>query len=394
MIQIKNKHKLLAVLIFIPVIIGLLIVNSFINSSTEENSGDGYIPLTSEGLKQTIPAHIDSILYTFGIKKEWIKNVNPGLADTTKKTKNEKKKEELKPKYKNAWLIKNVEIPTDLPLSDLNYELTNYLHSLKLNTAAYEDPRSSILYLEVLGSAGDTGNVEAVINISHNDSLTREASEIALILTNTEQYKPAELKDMLESPENFSLVLPTDYKYSDIQSLILESGNDYVLFYSVGLEDDFSADFREKMTDKEWKSKVKSISAAFPKAAAVILTNPEKLYKYEKAIREHFLEYRSNVFRDTVYTDITSSDLSGGQVDKIYESILSNSKAGKKLQIYIADLTPGDFTYYTQRIYELKKKGYKFVSLSKVLRHLQKINEEMKAPVQNDSLNVKKDNQK
>ena len=140
MIQIKNKHKLLAVLIFIPVIIALFIINSIINGSTEDNSGDGYIPLTSEGLKQTIPAHIDSILFTFGIKKEWIKNVNPGLSDTTIKSKKEqKKKEKLKPKYLNAWLIKNVEIPSDLPLSDLNYELTNYLKSLKLNTAAYED---------------------------------------------------------------------------------------------------------------------------------------------------------------------------------------------------------------------------------------------------------------
>jgi hypothetical protein len=197
--------------------------------------------------------------------------------------------------------------------------------------------------LELLNSDSDTGNVQAVVNISYNDSLSRNGSEIALILTNTEQYTPAELKSMLESPENFSMVLPIDYKYSDIQSLILESGTDYVLFYSLGVEDDFSADFRENIPEKEWKSKVKSISVAFPKAAAIMLTNPEKLYKYEKAIREQFLEYRTNVFRDTLFMDIRNSNQSDGPVDLIYGSILNNSKAGKKYMIYVADLTPADF---------------------------------------------------
>lgn len=380
MINIKNKHKLLAVLIAIPVIIALFIINSIITGADDENTEDTRIPLTSESLKQTIPVKIDSILFSFGIKKEWIKNVDPSQPDTSKKSKSPKLKEKPKPKYANAWLIKNVEIPRDLPLSDVNYELTNYLASLKLNTIAFEDPRSSSLSLELLNAAGDTGNVEAVINISYNDSLSRNGSEIALILTNTEQYTPAELKTMLESPENFSMVLPIDYKYSDIQSIILESGNDYILFYSIGQEDDFSADFRENVPEKEWKSKVKFISVAFPKAAAVILSNPEKLYKYEKAIREHFLEYRPNVFRDTLYTDIRSSELSGGPADKIYESILSNSKAGKKYQIYIAEFTPAEFDLYKQRIYELKKKGHKFVSLSKVLKQIEKQKKDTSTP--------------
>lgn len=385
MINIKNKHKLLAVLIAVPVIIALFILNSIMGDANDENTEDSQIPLTSESLKQNIPAKIDSILFSFGIKKEWVQNVDPSQPDTTKKSKS---KEKPLPKYANAWLIKNVEIPRDLPLSNVNYELTNYLTSLKLNTIAYEDPRSSSLSLELLNAAGDTGNVEAVINISYNDSLSRNGSEIALILANTEQYTPAELKTMLESPENFSMVLPIDYKYSDIQSLILESGNDYILFYSIGQEDDFSADFRENMPEKEWKSKVKFISVAFPKAAAVMLINPEKLYKYEKAIREHFLEYRPNVFRDTIYTDIRSSDLPGGPVDKIYESILTRSKAGSKYQIYVAEFTPADFELYKQRIYELKKKGHKFVSLSKVLRGMEKTL--AKENTNTDSLKVEK----
>ena len=119
-----------------------------------------------------------------------------------------------------------------------------------------------------------------------------------------------------------------------------------------------------------------------------MLINPVKLYKHEKAIREHFLEYRPNVFRDTIYTDIRSSDLSGGPVDKIYESILTKSKAGSKYQIYVAEFTPTDFELYKQRIYELKKKGHKFVSLSKVLRNMEKTM--MKDKQETDSLKVEK----
>lgn len=100
MIKIKNKYKLLAVIIIIPVIAGLFILNSIIGGNAEENNENRQIPLTSAALKQMIPAQIDSILYTFGIEKEWIKNIDPG-ADTTKKS-----KDKPDPRYEKAWLIK------------------------------------------------------------------------------------------------------------------------------------------------------------------------------------------------------------------------------------------------------------------------------------------------
>ena len=186
--RITNKQKFLAILVVIPVTAALLIINSFINSSSEEQTQNQEVALTSEALKQIIPAHIDSILYTFGIKKEWIKNIDP-TADTVKT----KKGKQLPAKYKSSWLLKEVSMPRDLPLSTVNYELTNYLHSLKLNTIAFEDPKTSTVSLEVLNNTADTGNVEAVIQLVYNDSLERQAPEIALILTNTEQYA---LKDL------------------------------------------------------------------------------------------------------------------------------------------------------------------------------------------------------
>jgi hypothetical protein len=362
MFQIKNKHKFLGAVILVFIIVALIIVNSFV---TGDEGSDNTPPLlTSENLKQIIPVHVDSILFSYGLKNEWIKNLNPRADTITNKSLD---------KYKNSWLIKTVSVPGDLPLSDLNYALTNYLHALKLKTLTFEDARTGELYLEVYNATGDTGSTEAVIIMNENDSLKREAADISLILMNTEKYEMPELKEMLDSPEKFSLVLPIDYKYSDIQSAILESGNDYVLMYSVGLEDDFSVDFREKMPEKDWKSKIRSLSSSFPKAAAVFLTNPEQLFKYEKTIREHFLEYRPDVYRDTVYININTLDGEGGPVDKLYSAILNNSKAGKKHQIYIADFTSADFKYYTQRMYELKKKGYKFVYISNVLKQMKKL---------------------
>ncbi len=381
--RISNKQKFLVILIIIPVIAVLLIVNSFITGSSEEQIQNQEVALTSEALKQVIPAHIDSILFSFGIKKDWIKNLNPSV-DTIKT----KKVDKLPTRYKSSWLLKQVSVPKDLPLSTINYELTNYLHSLKLNTIAYEDPKNSAVSLEVLNNEADTGNVEAVIQLVYNDSLVREASEIALILTNTEQYALNDLKGMLDMPEEFAMVLPIDYKYSDLQSAILESGKDYVLVYSVGVEDDFSADFRDKMPEKEWKSKIKSISAAFPKSSAIILNNPEELYKYEKAVREQFLEYRPNVFRDTLYTDLSKLD-GGHPVEVMYNDIIEKSKAGKKYLIYMAEFSPGDFKYYIDKMYELRKKGYKFVSLSRILKKITVKRENVKEITDSTNVSIK-----
>lgn len=378
MLKLKNKHKLLGAVILIFIIGGLLLINSFVTGNDESENIPP--PLTSEGLKQVIPVHVDSILFSYGIKQEWIKNLNP-QTDTLKN--------KSLAQYVNCWLIKSVSVPADLPLSDLNFAITNYLHTLKLKTLTFEDAKTGELSLKLYNAQGDTGSTEAVILMTRNDSLEREASEIALVLTNTEKYELPELKEMLDSPEKFSLVLPIDYKFSDIQSAILESGNEYVLMYSVGLEDDFSVDFREKMPEKDWKSKIRSLSSSFPKAAAVFINNPEKLYKYEKALREHFLEYRPDVYRDTIYTDLNILEGEGGPVDRLYSAILNNSKAGKKHQVYLAEFTPADFSYYIQRIYELKKKGYKFVYLSKVLKQLK--NQQPKKNENNtDSLKVSK----
>ena len=378
MLKLKNKHKLLGAVILIFIIGGLLLINSFVTGNDESENIPP--PLTSEGLKQVIPVHVDSILFSYGIKQEWIKNLNP-QTDTLKN--------KSLAQYENCWLIKSVSVPADLPLSDLNFAITNYLHTLKLKTLTFEDAKTGELSLKLYNAQGDTGSTEAVILMTRNDSLEREASEIALVLMNTEKYEMPELKEMLDSPEKFSLVLPIDYKFSDIQSAILESGNEYVLMYSVGLEDDFSVDFREKMPEKDWKSKIRSLSSSFPKASAVFINNPEKLYKYEKALREHFLEYRPDVYRDTIYTDLSTLEGEGGTVDRLYSAILNNSKAGKKHQVYLAEFTPADFSYYTQRIYELKKKGYKFVYLSKVLKQLKKL-QPKKDENNTDSLRVSK----
>lgn len=378
MFQIRNKHKLLGAVILLFVIVGLVIVNSFVTGNDDADNTPP--PLTSESLKHIIPVQVDSILFSYGIKQEWIKNLNP-QSDTLKNKSLDQ--------YKTSWLVKNVSVPADLPLSDLNYAITNYLHALKLKTLTFEDPKTGELSLKVYNAAGDTGSTEAVILMSVNDSLQREAAHIALVLMNTEKYELPELKEMIDSPEKFSMVLPIDYKYSDIQSAILESGNDYVLMYSVGLEDDFSVDFREKMPEKDWKSKIRSLSSSFPKAAAVFLTNPEQLFKYEKTLREHFLEYRPDVYRDTLFVNVNALDGEGGPVDKLYSAILNNSKAGKKHQIYIADFTSADFKYYTQRMYELKKKGYKFVYISNVLKQMKKLQPE-KEDSKNDSLKASK----
>ena len=368
--QFKAKYKLLiAVALILVIVILYLLTNIFGDSEENADEQTGSQPPTADQLKKSIPQGIDTILFSFGIKKEWIDDINTSR-DSVKIKKKKSRIEKDSAKYEKLWLMKEVTLPGDLPASGVILEISNYLEDREFDYRATEDPRTNDVNMEIFHSLDDSKKIQGVIYLTNLDSLRRNVPEVSLILANTERYKLKELNDILESTEEFTLELPDEYEYSDIQSAILQSGRDYILSYSIGGEDDFEADFRADMKEEQWKSKVKSISVAFPKASAVMLQTGEKLFKFEGNILAHFLKYRNNVYRDTLSVRISNE--TGNTVDELFAAIERNFKNGKKKQVYTVYFTPGDFKYYLQRLDRYKRKGYKFRELKRYIRNMEK----------------------
>ena len=85
--------------------------------------------LSTDALKKLIPSEIDSIMFRYGIKSEWIRDLSDKPAQ--EKTKKEKPKKEIKspkqPEHKIItasdvmWFDKEVSLPKDFPFVSNSY---------------------------------------------------------------------------------------------------------------------------------------------------------------------------------------------------------------------------------------------------------------------------------
>lgn len=304
-------------------------------------------PVTNE----IISRDIDSVLFSFGIKREWIKDVPV--------------KESI-PGKENI-ISREIKIPTDLLTIELNYELTNYFKSVNLKDRAAEDPKTKNLVISIYKQGDSADKLTGKLNFIYTDSLRRNASEVCIILDSLDLYPAGDVQKILSSPENISLFLPMRNDKADYQSDIQESGKDYIINFIIGDENDVAADFKSDMSEKTWKSKVKTISVSYAGASGIILTDSKELKEFTNLIREEFSKNDMKVFSDSLFTPKKTNDQ---KINSLFENIISNSVPGKRIQIYAVNMNPAEFKEYENKVYSLKKLGYKFIRFSEAMKRL------------------------
>lgn len=388
MFSLKFKILLAGSLLLVTAVLFAVKLNFGDEDANGENSFNPADTMNAGHYKSLLPHEIDTILFSFGIKREWIQN-----AGDIKEVKNTKKvkKEEPPPVPENLWFYKEVLIPEDLSASALNYELTNFFHAMKLGEIINEDPKTRDLTIDVYHNDDQSKKIMGKVKLIYSEKVNRDAAEVCIILNNVKQYSQSNLEKILGSPERFSLVLPVNFENSDIQSLITESGKDYVLNYSIGNENDFEADFRLDMDEKQWKGKVRSISVEFPEASGVLISDNRNLFKFEGDIIDHFLKYRPNVFRDSIISKFEPGLEGEKKIYDLFSSILTKSAAGRKSLIYLVDFSYADFVNYTAEVYNMKKRGYRFLSFKEIMRGRNKQKEPGDEKIPIDSLKTKND---
>jgi hypothetical protein len=97
-------------------------------------------------LRESLDYSIDSILYNFGIKKDWI--------TTEKKT------------SKAEWFNKSVLIPKDVTSAEVNLDISSYLNEAGLSSKVTEDILSKDITIYI--SNPDT-NCLPIIHVTHSD---------------------------------------------------------------------------------------------------------------------------------------------------------------------------------------------------------------------------------
>jgi len=356
-----QKNLKIKVLILIPLFI-LTFILLYIHSNSLDNGDakDEKFYSTTGQLHKLASGKIDTILTGFGIKKEWIENQFRKDQDTTNN--------DISSLTEKLWFSKRVTIPLDLSAAELFIEINSFLGSIDLSTTIKEDPKTRNLSINIHYTEDTLKRVLAKIDFLYSDKVKRDAADVCIILNNLQDFSEEELNTVLNSTERYSLILPVNIEETDIQSTIFDSGREYILMLDIGNEDDIHADFRSNMKQRNWKSKVRTLCYEYNKAGGVFLNIRSKQFKFENDVRDEFKKYRGNVFRDTVFVDFEQVYDSGNKITVLISDIKQRASKSKSSLIYLVNFSFEDFQNYSNSVYSLMKRGYKFMTFGSIIK--------------------------
>lgn len=330
--------------------------------------------LSSDELKKILPVKIDSIASLFGIKKEWISDANkvesvkPVKSKTDKKT-DSKTDKKTKPVVNDAlWFAKNITIPKDVSTAEFNLEIKSFLFEYDFDCKANEDPKSGNLIINIFNKKDSSSKTLAFVNLEFSDKIKRDAADVCLVLNNVENIPLPQLEKMLLLPDKFSVILPDMVSRIDAQTVVMDSKRDYVLFLDIGTEDDLLSEFKKEMSQKEWKSKVRSTCYEYDKASAVIIYNPRKIHPMETDLLVEFSKYNLKAYKDTILIKFASEEKSEKKVNAFFSDVQTRSQKGAKSMIYLVDFNNDDINYFRNESYKLKRKGFKFYNFTEIMK--------------------------
>jgi len=337
--------------------------------------------LSADELKKILPEQADSIMYLFGIKKEWIrdagkreeKSITPAAGkDKKQKVKKEQKPGKTTPVPDNLWFSKEVSVPRDLSIAEVNLELAKYFSELDFSCNGIEDPKAGGVLLNISHTKDSSKKTLANINFIINDKIKRDAADVCLILNKVEDMTIPELEKVLGSTEKFTVVLPEHINKIDAQTVVLDSKKDYLVFADIGNDDDIGAEFKTDMSEKEWKSKVRTLCYEYDKAGGVIILNPRKHFKYETDLFGEFSRYNLKAFKDSVLIRFNSDEKGGKKATALFNDINTRTMKGNRSLIYLINFPADEFKAFFDEAAKLKRKGYRFFTFSDILKRRQK----------------------
>lgn len=334
----RNKLILILCLLAAALTLGYLF---FRNETPEVKKPEakGILPQPAE-----VNAGIDSVLRDFGIESKWIK-------DAKENPKTQKKSSQL-------WFSKDVMIPVDLPSTNVNLELTSFFKEKNLLVRTIEDPRSKNLKMDVLSSGDTVHGKIGQIKISYSDSVKRMSSDVCIILDSMEYLSLTDAGRIINSGEEFSVIMPLRNDKADYQSLITDRKRDYLIELTYGGEESYEADFKEGMSEKEWRSKIRSLCLNFPSMSGVILRGKNLPSGFANSIKEEFEKFGMKVFADTNFVDAWYKS---EKPERLISELKNRTGSGSRKIVMITSLSAADFEELTSKSAALRKRGFRFM---------------------------------
>jgi hypothetical protein len=400
------KHKTLLKsfrfrLLIVFLLIVLAVLFYFLRTRSNDSQLTGVFQTKSENsqihadlglLKLHLSQGIDSILFSFGIKKEWI-NTSPASQEPGRTT-----GKKVKEPTNVQWFEKNVLIPKDLTTAEVNLDISQYIESIGLITRVTEDIKTTSVNISIYDPLDSTSlkNILplAGISVSHGAKIKRDGGIIVLILKGIGEYKHSDAAELLSTADEFSYIFPRSTDEIDLQNKLLQMKKDVVMQLTVGNPDNPEADFRIEQNDKEIKQRVKSINSDFPAIKNMILTKHEPSVHYLKLypfLKSEFKKYNVTLFADTIITPLLAiqEEDSKDKINIMADKMRSLAFSGKLISIIAVSYD--EFKQLYEQIFVLKKLGYKFYTFSNLIEREERLRKETEAKLQSKEIDKKKE---
>lgn len=302
-------------------------------------------PLQALPSGEKISAGIDSVLGTFGIEGKWIRNISDR-------------------KSAGLWFAKEIRLPSDLPSVTVNHDLSNYLTNMSLTVRVREEPRAKTVGINVYKNSDTLNSKVGYIALLRSDSAQRRSALICLLIDSLEYLTLSDAGIIVNSAEEFSVVMPQSNDRADYQALIAESGRDHVLELQLGSGDSFDSDFRAGMDEREIRSKARGLSMSFAKVSGVILKGVESQPELAETVKSEFEKFGLRIYEDTLIVPAYSSEFSADRLASLLES------RGQKNAVIAVNPGISGFEAMWKALEPLRKRGYRFSDFGRFVRRM------------------------
>jgi hypothetical protein len=299
---------------------------------------------------------IDSILFTFGIRNDWIKT--------------EISSQQKKSSSKTGWFTKTVLIPKDVASAEINLDISTFLNSAGLSSRVTEEIISKDITIYVTDPDSTKSLPAATIQIIHSDKVKRDGGIIAVILDKISEFSGEELDKLIITKNEFSYMFPRNLDDIEIQHKLLKHKKDIVINLTLGSKENYEADFNTGLDEKGIRDAVKSFNADFSTVNKVLLTKSSAgaaLNLLQKNVSEELAKFNITVINDTMITNAYSSN-ENDKVGHFFSLIIQKTELNKNV-IAVYPVDKNEFGDFYNRVTLLKKLGYTFMNLTEYLNY-------------------------
>ena len=349
-----SRIKLIILAILIAITAVLLVTQVFNKNKSSQDSEtinkDNEKSPQFNNPEVQLDSAIDSILFTFGIKKEWI---------TTEKS--QRKKAE--------WFTKSVLIPKDLTSVEVNLDINYILTGAGLSSKVNEDIITKDVLIHVNNPDTSKTLPAAIIQITHSDKVRREAGVIALILDKVNEFSIDGIDKLIITKNEFSYIFPRNLDDIEIQHKLLKHKKDVIINLTMGGSENYEADFNSAMDDKAINERVRSFNADFGSINKVLITkNAEGDFKIlQRKITSALNKYNITIINDSMLTQAFNNS-EKDKLGSFFSAIIQKASLSK----FVIAVIPADksgFDDFYNRVMILKKLGHRFVNLTEYFNY-------------------------